>query len=338
MQDEVSRPGQSDESKIIDLHQLRAVVESGPGAAESAVALPTFGPDRLNPSRPLLPPSLSPAERLISAPIAEVTAVPPRTAPDARLLVSVVCMLAAVVVGLAYYVIISDPGQTIVREQVVAVAPSVAAIEAPKRERRGTAAAALIAEPADDAQGESTPTDPEPAEVTPESEISAQPRRRSGRSRGNAKRPQRSDAAPSPSAATPRPKAQGGSKRDASVSPECVIDPASCGLGAPRDTTPRPTKATTDLPEKLGESALRQGMAKVKAKAKACRAQFGGSAGEKVEVKLTISGSTGRVTKAAPIGSHAGTPLGGCVAAALKRAEFARFGASVQGVRYGVRL
>jgi len=334
----VSRPGQLDESKIIDLRQLGALVDTGSApsgaAAESALALPTFGPDRLNPARPLHAPTFSADSRLISAPIATVPVALPNSAPGTTILMAAVCVLTTVVVGLAYYVIISDPGQTIVREPVLAVAPAVAEKDEPKRQRdTPTDAAAVLSH----SEGEADQPDADP-DAKPEDKrlaASAKAPRRTGRNRrGQPKRTQAPLAAPS----EPRKTAPRNSKHASDVPAECVIDPASCGLGTGRDNRPPPPKPAVDLPEKLGESALRKGMAKVKSKAKACRSRYGGSAGEKVQVKLTISGGTGRITKAAPIGPHAGTPLGGCVAAALKRAEFPRFGASVQGVRYGVRL
>jgi|GEM_PF-1253426 len=107
---------------------------------------------------------------------------------------------------------------------------------------------------------------------------------------------------------------------------ECILDPAKCGTIDP------------DLPEKLNSSDIKAGIAPTKSAAKSCGPKYGAAPGEKVTVKLTIEGSTGRITSASATGRHAGTVLGACVAAALSKATFPRFRKSSLGVQYPIRF
>ena len=75
----------------------------------------------------------------------------------------------------------------------------------------------------------------------------------------------------------------------------------------------------------------------MKSAAKACGGKHGG-AGQKVYVKLSIQGSTGRVSSSTAKAPHAGTPLGNCVAAELKKAKFKQFKQAQMGFTYGVKM
>jgi hypothetical protein len=86
------------------------------------------------------------------------------------------------------------------------------------------------------------------------------------------------------------------------------------------------------LSDKLTQSQIREGFSKVKGKAKAC----GGEPGVTVRVKVSIAGDTGNVISVDALDDHAGTPLGKCVADALKDASFARFTSESQGTVYPV--
>ncbi len=331
----MSRPDPADESKIIDLRQLGALIDPAapPPASQSAAALPTFGADQLNrpAPRPLLPAVLP---SVVTAPTLAPAVAPPATGRGTTFLLVAIGLLTIAVVALAYHVVIAAPTQTIIREEVV-MAPSVAAVEVakdptPTRSPR-----------AEDPPVEVTASTPVDSEAEPEAAPAADlPRTRRSQARDRkAGRAERREARNEPK---PAPNAQPSSvakSRNVEIPPECVIDPKACGLGGPKVPPPgKPTDVSKPLPTKLSQAAVRTGIGKVKADAKACRSKYGGTTGEKVQVKLTISGATGRVTKAAPVSPHAGTPLGGCVAAALRRAQFGRFTATVQGVQYGVRL
>ena len=82
-------------------------------------------------------------------------------------------------------------------------------------------------------------------------------------------------------------------------------------------------------------SQVREGFSKVKGKAKACGTQHGVEPGAIVRVKVSIGGS-GDVISVDAQDSYAGTPLGDCVANALKDAHFPRFNSESQGTVYPV--
>lgn len=113
---------------------------------------------------------------------------------------------------------------------------------------------------------------------------------------------------------------------------ECVLDPNKPGCAELRKKERNGPDLDAKLADKLSESQLRQGFSSAKAKAKAC----GGSAGETVRVKVSIAGDSGDVISASALDPHAGTPLGECVASALKDAHFSRFTSETQGTVYPV--
>ncbi len=50
----------------------------------------------------------------------------------------------------------------------------------------------------------------------------------------------------------------------------------------------------------------------------------GGTTG-RIELKISVSGATGRVTNAQPVGAFAGTSVGICAARAVRLARFPKF-------------
>jgi hypothetical protein len=129
------------------------------------------------------------------------------------------------------------------------------------------------------------------------------------------------------------------SSKGSDVDIDCILDPEGCGKAkssSSSSSSPKPPSGSSDpsLPEKLTTFDIREGMAPVKAAAKACGPQHGANPGEKVKVKLSISGATGAVTSATADAPHTITPLGICVAAAAKRAKFKRFQKASLGAVY----
>lgn len=149
---------------------------------------------------------------------------------------------------------------------------------------------------------------------------------------------------PAPKAVATGPKTAPKTTVASVPSVECVLDPASCGLGTTKSTTlPGGASATVptppaELPAKLGTTALRQVLGGAKATAQACGPRHGATTGTQVQVKLSIEGATGHVRQATAQGEHAGTALGRCVAEALADPVFPRFSAPQQGVVYPIRL
>jgi hypothetical protein len=123
----------------------------------------------------------------------------------------------------------------------------------------------------------------------------------------------------------------------------CVLEPSGPGCGrtaAPlRDPATRTIpEVDPSLPETLSQSALREGIAAVKASAKQCAGRHGGSPGEAVKIRLSIVGQTGAVQSTTAEGEYRGTALGNCVAAALKKANFPRFRKPAIGLEYTITL
>jgi hypothetical protein len=129
--------------------------------------------------------------------------------------------------------------------------------------------------------------------------------------------------------------------RNADVPIECVLDPHLPKCAAKATTQPPvkgPAKADANLPDILSQTALRAGVAPVKAAAKACGTKHGAKPGEKVRVKLSVAGPTGAVVSTSPEPPHRGTPLGNCAAAALKKASFDKFRKPVIGLIYSITM
>ncbi len=131
--------------------------------------------------------------------------------------------------------------------------------------------------------------------------------------------------------------------------------PAETRTATRADEKPRTRKRTpTDREEPLGtessqpsgaglrrmlsSSEIRDGVAPLKSKARACGAKHGLDHEARVKVKMTIVGSTGRVSAAAPLGEWAGTPLGACVAAVITNARFPRFTKESLGAVYPINV
>ena len=128
-----------------------------------------------------------------------------------------------------------------------------------------------------------------------------------------------------------------------SLDVDCILDPnlPKCkGGSSSKPGTPKPTPAPADpsLPDTLTTSDIKAGVTPMKDAAKSCGAKHGASPGEKVKVKLSIAGATGNVTSAAAEPPHQGTPLGNCVAAALKKAHFKKFKKPSLGAVYPVSM
>ena len=144
--------------------------------------------------------------------------------------------------------------------------------------------------------------------------------------------PTATDSAPAPA---PAPKKPTNSGDDV----DCLLDPslAKCSGGSKKTAKSTATTSTANLPAKLAAMDLRGGISSVKSAAKSCGPKHGVS-GVKIPVKLSISGSSGKVLSAVASGDYAGKPVAKCIESALKKATFKKFSASQQGFRYNVSL
>ncbi len=140
----------------------------------------------------------------------------------------------------------------------------------------------------------------------------------------------------------PRAAAPAATSADDDVDVDCLVNRDLPKCAAFRASAKKRAADTQhvqdDLPEKLAMPDVRTALRPVKAAARACARQHGASPGTKVRVKLSIEGATGLVLSAAPLGEHADSPLGRCVAAKFGAAKFPRFRAKRMGLTYPIIL
>lgn len=160
-------------------------------------------------------------------------------------------------------------------------------------------------------------------------------RKSSGSKKSSGSTTATADSAAAPSAPAPAPKKPTNSADDV----DCLLDPtlAKCSGGSKTTKKKTTSTSTANLPAKLGAMDLKAGISGVKAAAKACGPKHGVS-GVKIPVKLSISGSTGKVLSAKASGEYAGKPVAKCIESALKKSTFKKFSASQQGFKYNVKL
>ena len=186
----------------------------------------------------------------------------------------------------------------------------------------------------EDEEDEETAGEADPEETEVASASGKKPSRKSkGKKGGGTKKPSSSDPLagfddpPAKKPTSTKKPTGGGKKGDVSV--DCILDPSKCKKGGSKKSSggsSKPAPADSNLPATLTSSDIRAGVAPYKSAAKACGGKHGASKGTKVRVKLSITGSSGTVASASAESPHKGTPLGNCVAAAVKRAKFKKFG------------
>lgn len=102
----------------------------------------------------------------------------------------------------------------------------------------------------------------------------------------------------------------------------------------PRDTTPAPAPREADLPAIPSRDDVDRALEPVRGAVRACAQAAHGIA----SVRITVAGSSGRVTSAVVEGDLAGTPTGSCVARAVRGAEFHPFQRATFTVQYPFRI
>lgn len=297
---------------------------SGGGSGASSVALPTFGtPWALQEVK------AAPPEPRASAPARTVV-----VGPDHRPLYVMIAALSVAVASLGAYVLMR-PTPTVVVERTAVVAGVAEGEGEAEEAAKAEAEAKAKAEADAKAKADALLAAPSADAADAKAEDGAEPE-----VRARVNRPHKPDSS-KPIKADPKPE-----PKDAGVvSVECVIDPSKCD----RKGKPKPVDTSNDdgggdgepsktLPSAPSSTQIRDAMAPVKPQAKACAARHGGKAGDKVRIKLSVSGSTGKVLSAQALDDHAGTSLGKCVADALGKAELPKFGKPQAGIVYAVTL
>jgi hypothetical protein len=271
------------------------------------------------------------AERpMVLGPALAPALVPPRQTSGTRerLLTRAVGLLLLTAIGMGGYIVV-DPRPRSVVTRIPAPEPMEAAVSMESDDVE------LVPDASTSAGTEVTPAQP-PAQLagrSPSAEPVGTVKRRSAagpRARSQPNRPQVAERPPTAPSAEVLPL-------------QCVLEPGRAGCAGPSATVREPPPRADPpqdplLPETLSQSALRDGIATVKASAKQCAGRHGGSAGEKVKIRLSIVGATGAVQLTAAEGEYRGTALGNCVAAALKKASFPRFRKPVIGLEYTITL
>lgn len=326
----VATPSRRDDrSGLLDIRALSSMVEAqrgGGGPSASSVALPSFGTPWALQDVSTAVPTPRVRERARAVPGTGPNTVV--VGPDHRPLYVMIAALGVAVASLGAYVIMRPvPTVVVERHATVMVGEAGAAVD--------DAGLPSSAEPAVASPSEAEPeADPEPA-LEPDPRAGIKPDA-SARARVH-RDPRPTDAAKSPAKPDPKPKDTG------VISVECVIDPSKCDKGG----KPRPIKTDDSgrepadakaLPPAPTSTQIRDAMAPVKPQAKACGPKHGGKSGEKVRIKLSVSGSTGKVLSVQALDDHAGTALGKCVADALGKAELPKFGKPQAGVMYAITL
>lgn len=352
----------SEGSGLIDIRALGAMVGGGGAAAAGAAAspmpaaddaaLPSFGGGGLGglTSAPLVP-QVAPVEQAAAA-----AAVQPQQARSQAPLYIMMTLLLLAVLGLVAFIALREPDTKIVKETVTqpAAAPSVADKDEEKDEDEDKDKGKDEDDDKDD--GDEKSADDEDGEDEDggddgEAAVAGSSGKKKKSSGGGKKKTKSTSKSSSGGGGDPLAEALGGGDSSSSKSKkssgggdpgvECILDPSKCGGGGGSSSKKAaPKKAATDpnLPEKLTSTDIKNGVAPHKGAAKSCGGKHGAAPGEKVTVKLSIAGATGNVTSASAIGKHAGTPLGNCVAQALKKASFKKFQKSSLGVQYPIRF
>jgi len=169
----------------------------------------------------------------------------------------------------------------------------------------------------------------EPAEAAPELRAPAPKKRTSSSSQ----RRQRTSGSSSKSTASaqPAPKKRSGNNLDALM--DEVVGGSS--PSRPKQTTRSSSSSSSSLPDAPARNDVKTALQGVSGAVKSCRKDSGGTAG----VSVVFSGKTGRVSSAkVTSGPFKGTPVGSCIASAVKRARVPRFKQSSFKVTFPYRL
>jgi hypothetical protein len=315
-----------DRSGLLDIHALSSIIDSQRrgGATAASVALPTFGtPWALQEVKPVVP------EPRASAPARTVV-----VGPDHRPLYVMIAALSVAVASLGAYVLMRPTPTVVVERAAVVAGPELVEGEGAEGDAEAEAKAKAEAEAKAKAEAAllAAATEPSAEAEAPEATEPTSARARVPRT-----------TRPGTPKTTPKTGPEPVPKDGGAISVQCVLEPEKCGKGktkpdpGPVESNDEPS-SSKPLPAAPSSSQIRDAMAVVKPQAKACGPRHGGTAGEKVRVKLSVTGSTGKITSAQALEDHAGTALGKCVADALSKAELPKFGKPQAGVMYAITL
>lgn len=344
-------PG-SEGSGLIDIRALGSMVGNGQPVAAAAAApaaddaaLPSFGGSGLGglAAAPLV---ASPAPEPAAA--AAAAAPPPPQRSNAPIYILMGLLILALG-GLAAYILLKpEQAPQVIVKEVPGAAPSVADKDDDKKKDEDEDDDEKDEDKKDnDEKDEEDAPEGEEANADAEAGLVGSSKsggkrsggRKTGKKSGGTKKPAADDPLagfgdPPPKSSSKKP--AGKKKEDVSV--DCILDPSKCSKGGSKKSSSgsgsSSKPADSNLPATLTSSDIRAGVAPYKSAAKSCGSKHGAAKGTKVKVKLSIAGATGTVSSASAQAPHQGTPLGNCVAAAVKKAKFKKFQKSTLGAVY----
>jgi hypothetical protein len=180
-----------------------------------------------------------------------------------------------------------------------------------------------------DAEPVEAATIEEPVEAAPEIQAPA-PKKRTSSSSQRRQRTSKSSTR-STASATPAPK-----KRSNNL--DALMDEVVGGSSPsskPKQTTKSSSSGSSSLPDAPTRNDVKTALQGVSGAVKSCKKDSGGTAA----VNVVFSGTTGRVSSAkVSSGPFKGTPVGSCIASAVKRARVPRFKQSSFKVTFPYRL
>ncbi|HFE46927.1 MAG TPA: DUF4339 domain-containing protein [Nannocystis exedens] len=317
---------QGEGSGLIDIRAMSAMLgdSDGGGGGEASGGAESFG-DSAIPSFGGGFGGLAAAPLSIDSPDKDVPVVAPEPVKSSNgPLYALIGVMALGLMGITTYVLTRPPpeGKT---TEIIKIVPGAV----PDDDDEGSSKKKKKS----DDEDEDADLDVEPDVEEPESAgaTTKKKSRKKGTKKKGGSSDKPADAGSETKVDTPKKKV---AKKPDDVSVDCLLDPSKCkkggggGGGGGSSAPPDPS-----LPKKLGAPDLKAGSSAAKKAAKSnCKSKSKG--GEKVVVKLSIEGATGKVASATADSSA----LGKCVAAELKKAKFKKFQAKRQGVQISVRF
>ncbi len=318
---------QGEGSGLIDIRAMSAMLgdSDGGGGGEVSGGAESFG-DSAIPSFGGGFGGLAAAPLSIDSPDKDVPIVAPEPVKSSNgPLYALIGVLALGLIGITGYLATRPPpeGKT---TEIIKIVPGAV----PDYDDDGPSKKKKKRDDDDDDDDDDLDVEPDDEEAGSAGTPSKKKKKKSKKKGGSSDKP--ADAGSDPKVDTPKKKVV---KKPDDLSVDCLLDPSKCKKGGGGGGGGGGSSAPPDssLPKKLVAADIKAGYSSAKKSAQSkCKSKSKG--GEKVVVKLSIQGSTGKVVSATADGS----PLGNCVAAEMKKAKFKKFQAKQQGAQISVRF
>ncbi len=320
-----------------DIQKLAAAMAAQPERGESAADL--FGiSGKVDVEEPEAVPVVVPP------PVLMPTSGRPRWAVPALIVAGILILGASLVGAVLYFLHAPKEGTQAHRETTLAQADQIG--PAPGSETKPTT---METQPAPRVAPRPRPRPSEPANPLPDllgrpSNSPSGPSKtsRPGAPRRRRRRPRRSAASP----AAPRPRARQAAVPDFSAAARSDKpaaraprahgsgDPLSALLDTRKPGAARPRAAAPSLPPKLTTADIKAVMRRVTSAVRKCHERYKKEKKGLLKVRVTVAGSTGRVTAVSVSGVFKGTQTARCVVKAIRRQRFKKFAQPLQRFTY----